>query len=224
MELFINFSKEELLKFKKGQKIMTNMLKEFDSICRNNGLKYWCVGGTLIGAVRNNGWIPHDGDIDVAMLEYDYDKLQKIIQSHLSKDYWFQNKFRDKYYKSNLGKIRYLYGYYGDYKYKRWYNGLQLDIFVFTEVIKGNLLTTKKNNGFYFGENIIKEMIFPLKEMFFEDIKVYVPNNYKQYCIDAWGGCPPPELPIDKQYPAEGRISFAIPTWIKIMYPHLYLN
>ena len=222
MKLLKDFSKKELADLQKGQKIMTNMLKEFDNICRTNGLKYWCVGGTLIGAVRHNGWIPHDADIDVAMLKSDYEQLQNIIQKKLSKDYWFQDKSTDKYYKSNIGKIRYLYAQYDDWKNESWHNGLQLDIFVLTEVSENNLLIANKNNGFYFGEKIKKQMIFPLKELVFENIKVYVPNNYEQYCIDAWGGCPPPKLPIHKQYPHEGRISFTIPTWMKKKYPQLY--
>lgn len=94
------------------------MLREFDNICRNNNLKYWCVCGTLIGVVRHKGWIPFDADIDIAMLEKDYKKLRNIIQNKLSKDYWFQDKTIDKYYKSEIGKIRYLYALYDDYSRK----------------------------------------------------------------------------------------------------------
>lgn len=40
--------------------------------------------------------------------------------------------------------------------------------------------------------------------------------------LDSWGGYPPPELPQNKQYPHEGRISFIIPQWMKLKYPYLY--
>ena len=46
------------------------MLKIFDKICRNNNLKYWCIGGTLIGAIPMVGF--HDGDVDIGMLEEDH--------------------------------------------------------------------------------------------------------------------------------------------------------
>ena len=72
-------SASELEDLKKGQGIMTSMLKEFDQICRKHNLNYWCIGGTLIGAVRHKGWVPWDADIDVGMLESDYTKLQEII-------------------------------------------------------------------------------------------------------------------------------------------------
>lgn len=52
---------------------MLKLLRVFDEICRKNNLKYWLDGGTLIGAIRHNGFIPWDDDIDVAMLSDDYE-------------------------------------------------------------------------------------------------------------------------------------------------------
>jgi phosphorylcholine metabolism protein LicD len=218
MKLLKDYSPEELHMHKQGQLIMTDMLKEFDHICRSNGLKYWCVCGTLIGAVRHKGWIPFDADIDVAMLKSDYEKLQNIIQKKLSKDYWFQDKSTDKYYKSNIGKIRYLYAQYDDYKCQNWHNGIQLDIFVFYE--EGHLLNPHMVDSDI--TIINKDNIFPLKTLEFENIQVYVPNNYKKYLIHFFDGCPPPILPSNQQYPHEGRIVFTIPEWMIKKYPELY--
>lgn len=220
MKLLKDFSEKELADFQKGQKIMTDMLKEFDNICRTNGLKYWCVGGTLIGTVRHKGWIPHDADIDVAMLKSDYEELKKIIQKNLSKDYWFQDKYTDIYYKAEIGKIRYLYAQYDDYKDESWHNGIQLDIFVFQETINDILHAPYEGKGDI--KSIAKNVIFPLKELYFDEILVYVPNEYKKYCIDVWGSFPPNELAIEKQYAHEGRICFAIPEWMLKKYSKLY--
>jgi lipopolysaccharide cholinephosphotransferase len=52
---------------------MTEMLRSFDKVCRKYNLKYWCVGGTFIGTIRHHGWIPYDGDVDVCMLDTDYE-------------------------------------------------------------------------------------------------------------------------------------------------------
>lgn len=212
-------SKNDLHNFKKGQKVMTTMLREFDRICRKYKLQYWCVGGTLIGAIRHRGWIPFDGDIDVGMLESDYKKLRQVVQKELPNDMWFQDKDVDKNYKSNTGKIRYLFGYYKGNKNHKHHNGIQLDIFIFKH--KGDMLIAPMKDTDV--KNIKYDMIFPLKEGVFEDIRVYIPNEYKTYSIDSWGGYPPPMPPIEKQKPHEGvPISFVIPGWMKKMYPTLY--
>lgn len=71
------------------QLIQLELLKEFDRICRKNNLKYNVNFGTLIGALRHNGFVPWDDDIDVTMYYEDCDKLYEIMEKELDHDKYF---------------------------------------------------------------------------------------------------------------------------------------
>ena len=54
---------------KKIQQVELEILKDFMDICDRHGLTYFGIAGTGIGALRHQGFIPWDDDIDVAMPE-----------------------------------------------------------------------------------------------------------------------------------------------------------
>lgn len=57
------------------KKIQLNILNVVSEYCKKSQIKYFLCFGTLIGAVRHQGYIPWDDDIDIAMLRSDYEKL-----------------------------------------------------------------------------------------------------------------------------------------------------
>jgi lipopolysaccharide cholinephosphotransferase len=57
------------------KKIELNILVHFDEFCKQHGLRYFLAYGTLIGAIRHQGFIPWDDDIDVYMPRPDYNRL-----------------------------------------------------------------------------------------------------------------------------------------------------
>lgn len=54
------------------------ILVYFQTLCRENNLRYWVGGGTLIGALRHQGFIPWDDDIDIFMPRSDYEQLYQL--------------------------------------------------------------------------------------------------------------------------------------------------
>ena len=52
-----------------------SILREFKTICERHGFRYYIIGGTLLGAVRHNGFIPWDDDVDIAMPRSDYERF-----------------------------------------------------------------------------------------------------------------------------------------------------
>lgn len=72
------------------QKLEFQLLVKFDEICRKYSLRYWLDYGTLLGAVRHQGFIPWDDDLDVSMPISDYKKFLDIVEDELNgTDYTF---------------------------------------------------------------------------------------------------------------------------------------
>ena len=76
---------------KATQKILLAMMDDFAALCRKHGLTYFLTGGSALGAVRENGFIPWDDDIDIIMPRKDYDRLPQIVEQECGDQYWVQS-------------------------------------------------------------------------------------------------------------------------------------
>lgn len=70
-------------KIKRIQEIELEMLKKIDEICKENQITYYALGGTLLGAVRHEGFIPWDDDVDLGFPRKDFEKFELVAQKHL---------------------------------------------------------------------------------------------------------------------------------------------
>ena len=85
---------------------LLDILHEIDRVCKKNSIRYFAYWGTLIGAVRHNGFIPWDDDIDIAMLREDYEKFLKACNSDLGFDFSLQTTLNEIGYYRYPARIR----------------------------------------------------------------------------------------------------------------------
>ena len=87
------------------QEVQLMMLKDFIKICEDNDLLYSVIGGTLLGAVRHNGFIPWDDDIDVIMFRKDFEKLNEIMEKKPNDKYNLINVLNEETYHYTWGRF-----------------------------------------------------------------------------------------------------------------------
>lgn len=83
---------------KDTKKILLELLKFFDSICCQNEIEYSLSGGSLLGAVRNQGIIPWDDDVDVMLTRPNYEKAKKVFNSLHDSKIGFMDENTDGFY------------------------------------------------------------------------------------------------------------------------------
>ena len=72
---------------KRVQDVILGILKDFKVICAKYDIPYFAFGGTAIGAIRHQGFIPWDDDIDVCMLRKDYERFLEVAPDELGGKY-----------------------------------------------------------------------------------------------------------------------------------------
>lgn len=91
---------------KKLWAVELDLLAEFDRVCKKHGLTYFADGGTLLGAVRHQGFIPWDDDVDVIMYREDYEKLALVAGQEFQHPYFFQSPHTDPGLVTGGSKLR----------------------------------------------------------------------------------------------------------------------
>lgn len=88
------------------QKKECDILSEVVSICNDLGLIYYLVCGSALGAVKYDGFIPWDDDVDIALPREDYDTFIDKAQGMLSKHLFLQNYKTDPKFPNIYSKVR----------------------------------------------------------------------------------------------------------------------
>lgn len=124
--------KDEEYDIKEIQRAILDVYKVYRELCKKHNLRYYAIGGTCIGAVRHNGFIPWDDDMDVVMPYEDYKRFIQIAEKELQKPYEIIGPMNCKHYTENYIKIHNTNTTFIEEHTKEYpdrYSGIYIDIF-----------------------------------------------------------------------------------------------
>ena len=75
---------------------LLRLLCDFDALCKEHNIPYTLQGGTLLGAVREHGFIPWDDDVDIAMTRTSYYKLLSLLDA-VPSDFEIQGNLKKQF-------------------------------------------------------------------------------------------------------------------------------
>lgn len=91
---------------RKVQLAQLEIAEEIKRVCDENNIRYFLDSGTLLGAVRHQGFIPWDDDMDVGMIREEYDKFIAIAPEKLGPDFMLQTWETDPGYGLPFAKVQ----------------------------------------------------------------------------------------------------------------------
>lgn len=87
------------------QQKLLNIAVAVDRICRDNGIVYYLFRGSLLGAVRHQGFIPWDDDMDIAMPRPDYERFLEIAPGLLPEPFRLRHHSNTAFYPYSFIKV-----------------------------------------------------------------------------------------------------------------------
>ena len=131
------------------KKIELMILKDFIKICDEHDIEYYLIYGTQIGAIRHQGFIPWDDDVDVIMFRKDYEEFLKVMESNPNDKYTiFDSRYNNEYF-FQFGRMSLNGTYWAEYwdEQVSFKLGIHIDLFILDHLpdnkIKRKLFTQR---------------------------------------------------------------------------------
>lgn len=139
------------------QLVELKILLEIKRVCECHDIKYFLIGGTLLGAVRHQGFIPWDDDIDIGMLRSDYIRFQEIFPHVAQPEYSLETYNTDAGWNAVFGKVRLKDTMYYEPVCENVLenNGIWIDIFPFDNLPSSNTIKRCQSIIFTILESIL---------------------------------------------------------------------
>lgn len=146
---------KELLR--KVQLAQLEIANEVKRVCQENDIKYFIDSGSLLGAVRHQGFIPWDDDMDFGMLAEEYEKFLKIAPQALGAGFALQSWHTDIGYPFAFCKVLKLGTEFVEdvFETANKRNELYVDIFPYYPFPSNKTLQKKQKNGIQFYKHIL---------------------------------------------------------------------
>lgn len=118
---------------RKLQMDLLQILIFFDQFCKENNIEYWLSSGTCLGAIRHEGFIPWDDDVDIEMTLDNFLKFKSLFKE--TELYVLQTYDNDLFYTQPFPKLRSKNTFVceGEFDKNYKYHGAFLDIFIVEE-------------------------------------------------------------------------------------------
>ena len=135
--------------------ILLTALKDFDAVCQKYNLRYILHGGTCLGAIRHNGFIPWDDDVDIAMLRSDYEKFLLVAPEEFGDQYTIRTYKTDSAMLTNVMKIEINHSGFTRESGVHENGGAFLDVFPMSDVPNSKLGQNLQNRIAIFLNNVV---------------------------------------------------------------------
>jgi len=153
-------------KMKRVWKKQIDLVKVLDKICTRHNLTFYAIYGTLLGAVRHEGYIPWDDDIDVVMPRKDFEILKKVAVNELKYPYVLSpEKKGDNKFFCGLLRLRNedtLGADMWDIDFCQ-HNGIWIDILALDPAFSNDWLQKKKVRYILFTQQVIASKLYGSK-------------------------------------------------------------